>query len=135
MSNIMPYDDIFGGQKISLWTSIDISSVEGKMHVQKALGTADYTADDLKLVPFPVQNVVVHSVKIESEDGGVINANRTVLISPDGKTASFTSQGIISSLRNIFSLFGFPPYDEPLNMIVKETKTRKGWRTLNLVVV
>jgi len=131
----MPYENIFGEQKISLWSSIDVSTREGKMQVQKALGTADYTADDLKQVPFPVQNIVVHSVKIESEDGGVINAVRTVLISPDGKTASFVSGGILSSLRNIFSLFGIPPYDEPLNMIVKETKTRKGWRTLNLIVV
>ncbi len=131
---LMPITDIFEGQPTKLWASLDTSTEEGKINLIKALGNADYSAEDLAKVPFPTENIVVHQVNIETEDGETIEANRTVLIGPDGQTASFVSQGVISSLRNIFAVFGLPPWKPPLALSVKEVRTRKGWKTLNLIV-
>ncbi len=135
MSNLVPYEEIFGGDKVNIWSSIDINSTEGKMKVQKALASADYGSEHVMKVPFEVQDIVVHGVKIVDENGEVTDATRTVLLSPSGETVSFTSEGVISSLRNIFSIFGLPPFNPPLKVQVKEVKTRRGWKTLNLIVV
>lgn len=135
-NELVPVENIFGGeQKIVFWTSLETTDIKGKMAVQKALGNSDYKAEDIAQVPFPVRDVVVHNVRIESDNGETVEAYRAVLISPDGKTVSFTSEGVIASLRSIFSIFGLPPWQPALLVQAKDVKTRRGYRTINLVVV
>ncbi|MEM3593822.1 MAG: hypothetical protein QXS27_03755 [Candidatus Jordarchaeaceae archaeon] len=131
---IMAREEFFGGKEDKIFTSIDISTIDGKIMTQNCLSDSDYNLDDMKERAFPIQHVLAHYVNINSEKGSV-QAIRTVLVTSDGETISFTSDGVIASLKRIFGLMGEPPWDPPLWMKAKEIRTRNGWRTINLVVV
>lgn len=117
------------------WTSLDTGTNEGKKKALKALGNSDFPASYMRDVPFLVQDVLAHEVQVANrETGEITQAVRCVLISPDGKTVSFVSAGVLGSLRNIMQLFGKPPWDPPLKLAVRDVNTRSGYRTYNLVL-
>lgn len=117
------------------WTSLDTSTIEGKKKALRALGNSDFPASYMRDMPFHTTDVLVHEVQVANrETGEITQAVRCVLISSDGKTISFVSNGVLGSLRNIIQLFGRPPWDPPLKLFVRDVNTRGGYRTYNLVL-
>lgn len=131
---LMAREEFFGGKEDQIYTSIDISTIDGKIMTQNCLSDSDYNLDDMKEKAYPIEHVLAHYVNINS-DRGSIQAIRTVLVTADGETISFTSDGVIASLKRIFGLMGEPPWRPPLWMKAKEVRTRNGYRTINLMVV
>lgn len=118
-----------------MYTSLKSDSVADKMKLLAAMGQADKKGDDLEKEPMLVSDVLLHKVTVTSESGDSADSIRTVLISPEGKTCAFVSEGIVSSLANVFQVFGEPTWDKPLSLQAVMVKTRKGFRTYNLRVV
>jgi hypothetical protein len=118
------------------WSSIQITPGDrkGAALVSKMLGQADLSANDVLGEILQVTNILVHEVEVETDTGDRLQAFRTVFLLGDGKTVSFTSSGILSSLRNIFALIGQPPYDPPLALCVAQINTRKGRRTYQIMI-
>jgi hypothetical protein len=124
----------FGGNGINMWTSIPASD---KFAQAAAMGDADFNLRDyFKSDPFakPIEMVhaLAHGVVIVNDDGEEVPAGRVVIVDKDGKTYSTVAEGARSSLGNLFSIFGLPPFNPPLSIIAKEVKTRKGFYTLNI---
>ena len=125
---------------LPMYTSLDPHVKEERILLGKAMNQADMRAAQFMDKPFPVANVLIHLVPlpVEDKDGeltGEVNMQpRTVLIGAKGETAQFVSQGLARSLRNIFALWGQPPWNPPLNLKLRQIETKKG-RTYNLEVV
>lgn len=119
------------------WSSVKVDPGDRKNAVilSKMLAQADFTANDVLGEVLELTNILVHEVDVESDTGERFTAYRTVFLLADGKTVSFTSYGILSSLRNIFALMGQPPYDPALKLTVTQISTRKGRRTYNIMLV
>lgn len=125
--------EVLGGSTEFLWTSIaDDGSRASRAKVLNAIENADSFRDVKE--PVPVRDVVIHNVSLENEDGEPVQAVRVVFVGENGNYAT-VANGVVSSLKKIFGIFGLPPWDPPLKVIPKEVKTRKGYRTLRVEVV
>lgn len=82
----------------------------------------------------PVKYVYCHKVLVESINGGeLVDAIRTVLITPNGKAFGFVSNGIAASAAQLLKLLVANPKLSPISVRVVESETRKGRRVLSLV--
>lgn len=124
--------EIMAGQ---IYTSLKNDSTADKIKLLAAMGQADLKGDQLEKEPMEVSDVLLHKVSVTSDSGDSVDYIRTVLISPDGKTCAFVSDGIVSSLENVMEVFGDPSWDKPLRLQAVMVKTRKGFRTYNLRVL
>lgn len=135
-ADLDPGQSFFGGPS-TIWTSLPQNTDEERALVLKAATSApDLKPADLMMTPFPMANILAHSVTLfNDKTGEYLNAVRCVLIDPGGKTASFVSEGIQKNLGMVFQLFGKPPFSPALFVRVKQVDTRRGNRTYNLEVL
>lgn len=126
-------EDMFGGHGPGrLWTTIPSDgSRENAAKIANAMDDAESLRDYMGQV-LEIENVLLHDVVLEGENGEEIPAVRTVLIGADGTCYAAVSNGVISSLQKIFALVGVGPWTPPLKVVAKEVNTRKGRRTLRL---
>ncbi|MFE5263162.1 hypothetical protein, partial [Streptomyces coelicoflavus] len=84
-----------------------------------------------------ITDMVAHAVELEDEvTKETIQAMRVVLLTADGQGYHSVSQGVASSLQRIIGIVGQGPWtDEPLKVVPKEVKTRRGFKTLTLALV
>lgn len=134
-NELAKFEGIFGEEQQKIWTTLNLQNQADRKLMVKALGQADFTFDDLTDKIFTVENIVVHEVDIESESGEVIKQLRTVLISPDGTTCSFCSNGMVNGIKNLAFIYGMPPWNPALKVKIKQQKTRRGYRTYNIEVI
>lgn len=126
--------EILGGGTELFWASIaDDGTRESRAKVLNAIDNAESFRDVKE--PVTVKDVIVHNVEFVNEDGEIVQATRVVFVGPDGKSYASVANGVVSSLKKIFGLFGLPPWVPPLKLAPKEVKTRKGFRTLRVEVV
>lgn len=101
--------------------------------MMKTLGNADFRAEDLFGVEFPLVNYVCTPMTFEDEaTGEVRDGVRTILIDSVGSMASFGSEGIVRALDLLRSIFGDGPWSPALVVSVKQLTTRKSRRTYTL---
>lgn len=78
-----------------------------------------------------VKDVVAYPVKLEDENTGeMFTALRVVLIDNNNKSYACVSQGIVNSLKRIFSIVGMPPWigKNELTIIPRLEETRNKER-------
>jgi hypothetical protein len=127
------FQDAFRAQ---VWSSFDPETPEGKAAIISHLDGAD--ADALgKLIGevIEVQHVLAHRVTVIDDDGVEVEADRLVLVGPDGESVSCTSTGILRSLQVIMGLYGMPPFKPALKLKIRQKDTRRGRRIYSLVPV
>ena len=89
---------------------------------------------DLKDKPAKFVDVIIHKATVMGEgDEEPTDVRRTVLISDKGVNYAAVSEGVISSIEQISSLYGPPPWDPPLKLKLIEKQTRRGYRTYRLI--
>lgn len=116
-------------------TSIDVTTKKGKMRAFSCMSSPGIRNDELKLTPFYIENYFCHNIEMTDEKtGDVISAKRTVLINPEGQTTAFVSSGAYTALQNLIDLFGPGPWKPAIPVLAKEVKTRKNFKTINLVI-
>ena len=64
--------------------------------------------------------------KRQDEDGTVEQAPRIVLIDDKGESYQCVSNGVWGSLKKMFAVYGAPTYEEPINVVVKQVKVKRG---------
>lgn len=117
----------------SLLLGFDPSTPQGEMWLfamedDGSEQPGDYTKEPFQMSSWGGKRVALYDDK-SREYMPVI---RVVLIAQDGKTLAFTSDGVVASLDMIRALRGDGPYDPPLPVVVKEVKTRRGFRLYKL---
>ena len=51
---------------------------------------------------------------------------RIVLIDDKGESYQCVSNGVWGSLKKMFAVYGAPTYEEPINVVVKQVKVKRG---------
>ncbi|MEC3696422.1 hypothetical protein ABEX84_21400 [Bacillus subtilis] len=119
-----------------------VSTISGedrkaRIALYNAVSNSEHSLSDHKGEILEVTDYVAHAVTLNDEQTGEdIQAMRIVLVTKDGTGYHSVSGGVAQSLQRIIGLVGKGPWtDEPLKMVCKEIKTRKGFKTLSLVLM
>lgn len=111
------------------------SSIEDPMAVIAMLNEETKLSDHIGETIL-VRDVVGHVVRMTDEKTGEVKDQaRTVVITPEGVGYSCVSSGVNTSIKILVSLLGAPPWTEPLRLMVREQRTRAGFRVMKLVPV
>lgn len=130
--------DIFANPHKGMFTTLD--TTKNKAAIAAAMSDADYNLmeyfDKNSGAVISMIGIMAQSVKLTDDDTGeVTDAYRTVIFDDQGKTYAAVSEGVIGSLQNIFALYGFPSVDNPIKVVARRKRTRRGYNVTNLVPV
>lgn len=102
--------------------------------ITQALAGESFDLDSLAGQVFPCRYYLARQVEFVSEAGEAIPLPRIVLVSPDGATVAFTSDGALQSFDLIRQLCGDGPWDPPLPISAVPIRTRRNYRTFRLIL-
>ncbi|WP_431806265.1 hypothetical protein [Bacillus pumilus] len=106
--------------KIKLYNAVNNSTASLSDHIGEVLEITD---------------LVAHPIKVQQQDGSLVDALRTVLVAKDGTTYHSVANGVVDSLQKIIALVGAGSWaDDPLKIVPKNVKTRNGFTTLTLAL-
>lgn len=106
---------------------------EDKRKVYNAINNPEFKVADFINKEIRVKDIIAIGVELDSYNGtdNPFNgekrkATRTILIDDEGRSYSATSDGIFTSVRTLYSVFGTLHFDDPIVVTVKQVKTKKG---------
>jgi len=106
----------FVGDELQVWQQVSKATGPDTIPADKVLG------EKIRLVHF-----YCHQVMIAGPSAGeYVDAIRVVLIDADKQGYSFASNGVASDLARIIGAFGMGPYNPPIEICVKQFRTRMG---------
>lgn len=115
-------------------TNIKGEGMERAALITQSLSVPSHDLDSLNGEVFRAQYYLANVVDFISETGEIVPLPRIVLISPDGETLAFTSEGALRSFDLIRQLLGDGPWAPPLPISAVPIKTRRGYRTFRLIL-
>lgn len=135
---------IFGDQSIGeTFASFNPDDMDGKIKLYNAINSPDERIANCINMSIKMRDVIVKAVKLAAdrtgsgdnwtEDGEERDGYRVILIDMDGKSYSATSAGIYNSISTIRTVFGTLHFEDGLNVIVNQVKTKNG-NTLTLKI-
>lgn len=123
------------GPRIKYATNADTTTRAGKILAMSLTDTATLETDSVVGKQIAVTHYLVHSCQLVGNGGEIVDAPRIVLRLSDGNTVAFVSDGILDSLQMLLGIVGPGPWDdEPLLLLVKANKTRRGFRVYKLAL-
>jgi hypothetical protein len=130
--------EIFSNPHKGMFTTLD--TTKNRAAIAAAMSDADYNLmeyfDKNAGATISMIGIMAQSVKLtDDETGEVTDAYRTVIFGNDGKTYAAVSEGVIGSLQNIFALYGFPTPENPIKVVARRKRTRRGYNVTNLIPV
>lgn len=124
--NVNPLIMADDGLPDGVYSSFEASDIHGKKALYNAVnGDASSLADN-EGKEIKVADVVLCRVNFTDENGEYKENPRIVLITPDGDRFASSSFGILRSICAIYDVFGTLHFEEPITIIVKNVKTKKG---------
>lgn len=118
-----PSTDIVDGSRFV--TSINMDTADGAIDAYNALSDAedirDHLGETLEVVDFAAE-----PTEIEDENGEVVNAIRTVLITKDGTALQSCSDQLVRSLNRLFVMLGTPDkWKAPVKLVITDELSSK----------
>nr|WP_250649652.1 hypothetical protein [Bacillus thuringiensis] len=121
------------GSKEVFFSSIQATDRKSAVKMYNAINSSENALADHRGEVLEITDMVAHAITLEDEvTKENVDALRVVLVAKDGKAYHAISQGVVSSIQKIISIVGPAPWDEPLEIVPVEVKTRKGFKTLTL---
>lgn len=119
------------------FTTIDMSTTEGKAKIYNSLQSCDIKLIDIKGQDIEVEDILIEARTINETDEktGEIKENRkyrTILYGTNGMTYVSTAYGVFNSLRQIVSIFGNPSKENPYKLKVTGRQNKNGRESLIL---
>ncbi|MBT2718060.1 hypothetical protein [Bacillus sp. ISL-57] len=118
----------------ALFSTIQGDDRKTKVKVYNAISNSDNSLSDHLGEVIKITDFVAHPITLQDEiTKEDVQAMRVVLLTKDGVGYHSVSGGVVSSMQRIIGLVGQGPWtEEPLAIVPKEVKTRKGFKTLTL---
>ena len=118
-----PSTDIVDGSRFV--TSINMTTADGAIDAYNALSDAQDIRDHLG-EPLEVVDFAAEPTEIEDENGEVVNAIRTVLITKDGTALQSCSDQLVRSLNRLFVMLGTPDkWKAPVKLVITDELSSK----------
>lgn len=116
------------------FSSIKPVDMESKIALYNALSGKSEKITDHLGEEIPMQHIAARPIEIvDTETGELIPQWRVTIITPEGKLYSAVSEGIRSSLGEIFDIVGKPPYNPALIVIPIQEATRRGFKVVKFL--
>lgn len=107
--------------------SIKEDSLEAKKLVYNASNNPTHKIDDYINKEIALKDVFVEIIELANENTGELEqAPRIVLIDDKGESYQCVSTGIFGSLKKLMAVFGEPTWEEPIHVVVKQVKVKRG---------
>lgn len=107
--------------------SIKEDSLEAKKLVYNASNNPTHKIDDYINKEIALKDVFVEIIELANENtGGLEQAPRIVLIDDKGESYQCVSNGIFGSLKKLMAIFGEPTWEDPIHVVVKQVKVKRG---------
>lgn len=107
--------------------SIKEDSLEAKKLVYNASNNPTHKIDDYINKEIALKDVFVEIIELANENTGELEqAPRIVLIDDKGESYQCVSNGIFGSLKKLMAIFGEPTWEEPIHVVVKQVKVKRG---------
>lgn len=107
--------------------SIKEDTLEAKKLVYNASNNPSHKIDDYINKEIALKDVFVEIIELANENTGELEqAPRIVLIDDEGESYQCVSNGIFGSLKKLMAIFGEPTWKNPIHVIVKQVKVKRG---------
>lgn len=108
------------------FVSFRAEDMKSKVRLFNAMNQPKYKVSDMINKKIKLKDVILMNVTMEGEDGEQDNGIRSVLIDADGNAYNATSNGIFSSLTNLYMIFGTLHFEDPLEIMISQIPTKRG---------
>lgn len=116
--------------------SFSPDTFEGKKEMYNAINNPDKRINEMINMEIRVRDVILTGVELANsgDDRNSFEDNpfdkrkaiRTIIIDDEGRSYVATSDGIATSIRSLYSVFGTLHFDEPVTVVVKQITVKKG---------
>lgn len=115
-----------------MYCSLHAETQEEKLAVYDAVSNSA-PLDDMVGKVIEIEDVIIQPVEVnDPATGEVRDANRIVMICADGNAYGCTSSGVETSMKNLMSIVGMPPWNPGLRMEVQKKTGRNGFKFTTL---
>lgn len=108
------------------FVSFRAEDMKSKVRLFNAMNQPKYKVSDMINKKIKLKDVILMNVTMEGEDGEQDTGIRSVLIDSDGNAYNATSNGIFSSLTNLYMIFGTLHFEDPLEIMISQIPTKRG---------
>ena len=108
------------------FVSFSAEDMKSKVRLFNAMNQPKYKVSDMINKKIKLKDVILMNVTMEGEDGEQDTGIRSVLIDADGNAYNATSNGIFSSLTNLYMIFGTLHFEDPLEILISQIPTKRG---------
>lgn len=108
------------------FVSFRAEDMKSKVRLFNAMNQPKYKVSDMINKKIKLKDVILMNITMEGEDGEQDTGIRSVLIDADGNAYNATSNGIFSSLTNLYMIFGTLHFEEPLEILISQIPTKRG---------
>lgn len=108
------------------FVSFRAEDMKSKVRLFNAMNQPKYKVSDMINKKIKLKDVILMNVTMEGEDGEQDTGIRSVLIDVDGNAYNATSNGIFSSLTNLYMIFGTLHFEDPLEILISQIPTKRG---------
>lgn len=108
------------------FVSFRAEDMKSKVKLFNAMNQPKYKVSDMINKKIKLKDVILMNVTMEGEDGEQDTGIRSVLIDADGNAYNATSNGIFSSLTNLYMIFGTLHFEDPLEILISQIPTKRG---------
>lgn len=113
-------------REINQFVSFRAEDMKSKVRLFNAMNQPKYKVSDMINKKIKLKDVILMNVTMEGEDGEQDTGIRSVLIDADGNAYNATSNGIFSSLTNLYMIFGTLHFEDPLEILISQIPTKRG---------
>lgn len=108
------------------FVSFRAEDMKSKVRLFNAMNQPKYKVSDMINKKIKLKDVILMNVTMEGDDGEQDTGIRSVLIDADGNAYNATSNGIFSSLTNLYMIFGTLHFEDPLEILISQIPTKRG---------
>lgn len=108
------------------FVSFRAEDMKSKVRLFNAMNQPKYKVSNMINKKIKLKDVILMNVTMEGEDGEQDTGIRSVLIDADGNAYNATSNGIFSSLTNLYMIFGTLHFEDPLEILISQIPTKRG---------
>ncbi len=126
----------FAPQQTGVITSLDMTTLEGRMLAFKMSQGNGKKADDVANLEMEVVGYFITAIQMESEEGEVITVPLTRLIHPDGTWTQTTGKKVCKDLMGYAMLVRPAPWSPPMRAKLVKMPSKKnpgGYHSLEIL--
>lgn len=129
----MDYANLITKGSETMYCSFEPKTPAEKKILYKAMSSPEKSIKDCQNLEIKCRDVFCETVECKDDNGSITRCPRVVLIDDKGVAYQSVSFGVYNCLKRLFTVYGFPTWEEPITLIPKlVTKGKNQITTLEI---